>query len=150
MVLDTLENYGSYLPLHKYMAAVFQFLKEKNLHELTEGTYEIEGKDCFAIVMSYTTKPKAEGFSETHFNYIDLQYIISGAEKIGTAILKEQQPFEVNEEKDYAFYNCDTENFTLNEGSFTVFFPQDIHQTGILIESPKLLKKVVFKLKVAP
>tara|TARA_A100000171_G_scaffold52224_1_gene69645 strand:- start:33140 stop:33592 length:453 start_codon:yes stop_codon:yes gene_type:complete len=148
MVLDTLENYGSYLPLHKHMAAVYQFLKEKDLQELAEDTYEIDGKDCFAIVMSYTTKPKADGFSEAHFNYIDIQYIISGAEKIGTAILKEQQPFEVNEEKDYAFYKCNTEDFMLKEGFFTVFFPQDIHQTGILIDTPATIKKVVFKLKV--
>ncbi|WP_432411237.1 YhcH/YjgK/YiaL family protein [Rasiella sp. SM2506] len=148
MVLDTLENSTTYLGLHKKATAAFQFLKEKNLQELAEGTYEIDGKDCFAIVMSYTTKPKSEGFSEAHFNYIDIQYIISGAEKIGTAILKNQQPFEVNKEKDYAFFTCETEDFTLNEGSFAIFFPQDIHQTCIVVETPKPLKKVVFKLKI--
>lgn len=149
MVLDTLENCDTYHSLHKQMAAAFQFLKEKDLYKLAEGTYEIAGKDCFAIVMSYTTKPKAEGFSEAHFNYIDIQYIISGAEKIGVATLKNQPPFEVNKEKDYAFYNCETEDFTLTKGSFAVFFPQDIHQTGVAIEAPKTLKKVVLKLKVA-
>jgi YhcH/YjgK/YiaL family protein len=147
MVLDTLENCDTYGSLHKHMDTCFQFLKEKDLYELAEGTYKIDGKNCFAIVMSYTTKPKTEGFSEAHFNYIDIQYIISGAERIGTAILKDQQPFEVNKEKDYAFFRCQTEDFTLKEGSFAVFFPQDVHQTCILIDSPKTLKKVVFKLK---
>ncbi len=149
MVLDTLENCETYFNLHGKVAAAFKFLKENKLDEIAEGTYEIDGKNCFAIVMSYTTKPKAEGFSESHYKYIDIQYIISGAEKIGTAILKNQKPFEVNKEKDYAFYKCETEDFTLNKGSFAVFFPQDIHQTGIQIESPKKLKKVVFKLKIA-
>jgi len=148
MVIDTLENCDTYGSLHKHMAAAFQFLKEKDLKTLAEGTYEIDGKDCFAIVMSYTTKPKTEGFSESHYKYIDIQYIISGAEKIGTAILKNQQPFEVNKEKDYAFYTCKTEDFILNEGSFTVFFSQDIHQTGIEIDEPKTIKKVVVKLKI--
>ncbi len=148
MVIDTLENYNTYVSLHNQMPAVFQFIKEKDLNELAEGTYEIDGKNCFAIVMSYTTKPKAEGFSEAHFSYIDIQYIISGAEIIGTAILKDQKPFEVNKEKDYAFYTCETENFTLKEGSFAVFFPQDIHQTCIQLDSPSRVKKVVLKLKV--
>ena len=148
MVLDTLENCDTYINLHKKAAAAFQFLKEKDLHALAEGTYEIDGKECFAIVMSYTTKPKAEGFSESHYKYIDIQYIISGAEKIGVATLKNQQPTEVNKEKDYIFYNCETEDFILPKGSFAIFFPQDIHQTGIIIETPKTLKKVVFKLKM--
>lgn len=148
MVLDTLENCNTYLGLHKRAAAAFQFLQEKDLQELAEGTYEIDGKDCFAIVMSYTTKPKTEGFSESHYKYIDIQYIISGAEKIGVAILKNQQPTEVNKEKDYIFYDCKTEDFTLPEGSFAIFFPQDIHQTGIQIDTPKGLKKVVLKLKI--
>lgn len=148
MVLDTLDNCDTYLSLHSKMAAAFQFLKEKDLHKLDEGTYEIDGKNCFAIVMSYTTKPKAEGFSESHYKYIDIQYIISGAEKIGVAILKDQQPTEINKEKDYIFYDCKTEDFILSEGSFAVFFPQDIHQTCIEIDGPKSLKKVVLKLKI--
>lgn len=148
MVLDTLENCNTYINLHKRAAVAFKFLKEKNLHELAEGTYEIDGKNCFAIVMSYTTKPKAEGFSESHYKYIDIQYVISGAEKIGVTTLKNQQPTEIDKEKDYIFYNCETEDFTLPEGSFMVLFPQDIHQTGIEIGSPKALKKVVLKLKI--
>lgn len=148
MVLDTLENCDTYLSLHRHMVTAFQFLKEKDLHKLAEGTYQIDGENCFAIVMSYTTKPKAEGFSESHYKYIDIQYIISGAEKIGLATLTNQQPTENNKEKDYIFYNCNTEDFMLPEGSFMILFPQDIHQTGIEIGGPKALKKVVFKLKI--
>ena len=148
MVLDTLNNWKTYKALHKHIASAFQFIVEKDLQTLAEGTYELDGTNCFAIVMSYTTKPKAEGFSESHFSYIDIQYIISGTEKIGTAILKDQQPFEVNKEKDYAFYNSPTENFTLQEGSFVIFFPQDMHQTCIVLDEPRSLKKIVFKLKI--
>jgi biofilm protein TabA len=148
MVLDTLNNWITYKNLHKGVAAAFQFLQETNLKQLAEGTYEIDGKDCFAIVMKYTTKLKSEGFSEAHYKYVDIHYSITSGEKISVATLKNQQPTEVNKEKDYAFYNCKTEDFTLPEGSFAILFPQDIHQTGVQIDSPKALKKVVFKLKL--
>ncbi|QIE58975.1 DUF386 domain-containing protein [Rasiella rasia] len=148
MVLDTLKNCDTYSKLHHRMEAAFQFLQKEDLQQIDEGTYEIDGKDCFAIVMAYTTKPKESGFSEAHYKYIDIHYTISGSEKVGVATLEKQQPTEVNKEKDYAFYNCKTQDFILPEGSFMVLFPQDIHQTGIQIEGPKSLKKVVVKVNV--
>lgn len=148
MILDALENHGMYSSISSSVAKAFQFLTETNLQTIALGTHKIDGDHVFAIVMNYKTKAKEACIIEAHYKYIDVHYIISGGEMMGHATLRDQVPIEANKEKDYAFYNCKTNDIPLTEGNFAVLYPHDIHQTGVQINQPAMLKKVVVKVSV--
>lgn len=59
--------------------------------------------------------------------------------------LKETNPFK--EEIDAAFYTAVilTQELTLGEGYFVIYYPQDGHMPGIIESIPEIVKKVVVK-----
>ncbi|HBR52799.1 MAG TPA: DUF386 domain-containing protein [Flavobacteriaceae bacterium] len=148
MIRDTLAHAKQYSPIASGLDTAFQFLAETDLEKLATGTYELKGKDVFAIVMEYETKPEEKCIRESHYKYIDVHYIISGAEGVGVTTLKTQQPYEADKEKDYAFYDCDVAILPLQAGNFVVLFPQDVHCTGVQLGKSITLKKVVIKVRV--
>ena len=65
----------------------FAFLKRTDLAELAEGWYELEN-GVRASVQRYTTFPASELVFETHVDYFDVQYMVSGKEMIGVVNAK--------------------------------------------------------------
>ena len=105
-----------------------------------------------AIVSEYTTKEKNEYGYEAHREYIDIQYLVSGNEKIcclPLEYLKETKPY--NKEIDAAFYgeeDVKPQELLLGNGYFAVFFPQDGHKPQLCVGKPSPVKKVVVKVKI--
>lgn len=148
MILDSLSNSALYLNLHPRINKAFEFLKNTDLHNISEGKYAIDGDEIFAMVSQYSTKLPENCKPEAHIKYFDIQYMISGIEKIGYAAKFNQVETEVyNLEKDIAFYNAEIETITLKEGSFAIFYPNDIHapcmQYNNCVEVKKLVVKVL-------
>lgn len=149
MILDTLENCDRYSVLNERFAKSFAFLKTTDVKNFPNGVHEIEGETIFAIVQEYETKEELDCKIESHKRYIDIQYMISGSEIMGFSTLNDQKIVEVNEEKDYIFYDCKTQKIEVNEGMFTVFFPEDVHQPSIKNGTTDAVKKVVIKILIA-
>ncbi|NNJ54898.1 MAG: YhcH/YjgK/YiaL family protein [Bacteroidia bacterium] len=148
MIIDKIENAYLYSGLSKRLTQGFNYLKNTDLLNSPLGTFEIDGKDVFAIVQEYKTKPQEECIIEAHYKYIDIQFIIQGQESIGVTHLTNQTPYEVNKENDYAFYKTKTALVPLSAGMFAVFYPSDIHQPCIAVGSPEKVKKVVVKVRL--
>lgn len=149
MIIDKLENSGIYKNLNERFLKAFEFLKETNLTELNTGKYPIEENDnVFALVQSYNTKPSSEAITESHFKYADIQFMVSGSEHIGVTTLTNQQPREKNEENDYAFYDTPTSLIKMEQEMFAVFFPDDLHMPGVMVETSSEVKKVVVKVRL--
>jgi len=97
------------------------------------------------------TKELHQGRWEAHRRYIDIQYLVSGIERIGytpVANLALTTPYD--EDKDVAFYQGHGDILTLEPGMFAVFFPHDAHMP-MLCEaggSPKQVRKIVVKIPV--
>ncbi|NUN08452.1 MAG: YhcH/YjgK/YiaL family protein [Ignavibacteriaceae bacterium] len=148
MIIDTLNNYGSYTHLNSLFEAGFDFLKSNDLKEMPAGTYEISGKDCYAIVSEAKGKNPEDAVLEAHRKYIDIQYLVAGKEKIGwrpvdfCGLVLE----EYNEEKDFMLFK-DAPDFYINlrENYYTIFFPGDAHAPMI---SDGIVKKVVVKVRI--
>jgi biofilm protein TabA len=116
---------------------------------MENGEYEIDGKDVYAIVNSYNTKPQNECGWEAHKIYCDIHYSVTGSERIAYAPLhtmKESQAY--NTEKDYSLYTGTGDWLLVGEGMFCLLLPQDVHAPGAFAKSQsEFLKKVVIKLK---
>jgi len=151
MIVDTLAQAARYADIHPRFQAAFDFLQKTNWESVADGRIEIQGKDLFALIQRYETKPLCEAKLEAHRLYIDIQFIISGEEAIGYAPLadqKETTPF--NSEKDIGFYAGRASFTRLEKGMFAIYFPHDAHAPGRFLETPCAVRKAVLKIAVTP
>ena len=149
MIKDYLKNATIYNSISGYLKKGFEWLQNSDLEKLSDGKYEIDGNKVYASIQTYETKDDAK--YESHRNYIDIQYMIKGAEKIGVTDLANCKTcIEYDAERDLEFYDitCDEEYLELKEGQFMVFFPTDAHKPSISIDKKTTVKKVVVKVAV--
>ena len=148
MIFDTLENAAFYGSLNPLFEKAFRFLQKTDLANLPVGRIDLEGDALYALVQEYTTRDPEQGNWEAHRNYIDIQYVVSGAEKMGFANLKTMDLGEYVPERDFQALSGKGNEVAVFAGSFAVFFPQDAHLPGKWIGNPAPVRKVVFKVKV--
>ncbi|WP_298739673.1 YhcH/YjgK/YiaL family protein [uncultured Chitinophaga sp.] len=150
MILDTLENAHLYYGLGPKFVKAFEYLKRTDLASLTKGRYEIEGKDIFAIVNEYETVDPSGEQMESHKQYIDVQYIVRGAELIGHDLLLDKSPSQAYDEAaDYMLFPEKPAFFSrMEQNYFAIFFPTDLHMPNLRIDEPGEVKKVVIKISV--
>ena len=150
MIYDKLNNVGFYRGLSTDIYEGLLFLNTAT-KDLEKGVYVINPR-VKAIVSEYTTKEVNEYGYEAHREYIDIQYLISGEEKIcclPLEYLKEIKPY--NDEKDAAFYeeaSVKPQELIIGNGYFTILFPQDGHMPQMCVKEPTAVKKVVVKVKI--
>jgi YhcH/YjgK/YiaL family protein len=133
-----------------YWDKAFAFLKDTDLQTITAGRHVIDGDNVFAIVQEAPTKDYDKTAFESHLNYIDLQFVIRGEEKMGRTpveSVKVDKPY--NEKADIAYYTGDGEIFTVKQNSFLLFFPGEAHRPNISPGGNKVVKKIVIKIKMA-
>lgn len=149
MIKDKLNNAKNYYSLSKYIKEGFEWLESNDLKNLADGKYSINGDNVYASIQTYETKEDAN--YESHRKYIDIQYMINGAEKIGVTDLNNCTTcIEYDSERDLEFYNinCDEEYLELNEGQFLLLFPHDAHKPSITKNNKTTIKKVVVKVAI--
>jgi len=149
MIFDHLANAASYLHLGDRFAAGFEYLRSTNFASMEDGRYEIVGNDVFAMVQSYQSKPPTVGRWEAHRLHADIQYIVSGCERMGVAQLAKMDvevPYDA--EGDVGFFTGLGQFIEMTTGDFTIFLPQDVHMPGLLIDVPEPVKKVVVKVRL--
>jgi YhcH/YjgK/YiaL family protein len=149
MIFDTIKNSKLYTGLGPDLKTAFEFIGNNNFKNAPPGRYPLKG-GMYYNVQHYETKAESEGFFEAHRKFIDLQYIVSGKERHGYAhlsLLKQRDPY--NEEKDLVVYDGKGSFFTLDEGFFAIYFPEDAHMPNIRTGAdPVKMVKVVFKIPV--
>ncbi|MGI6124528.1 MAG: YhcH/YjgK/YiaL family protein [Acetivibrionales bacterium] len=149
MIYDKLDHIETYKGLSEDLYLGLEFLKNTT-PDIENGVHEINPR-VKAIVSEYETKKANENGYEAHKKYIDIQYVLQGAEKVCCLPIEHLQlttPYK--EEIDAAFYSAYTQpvEMTIGEGCFAVFFPQDGHMPCLSINEPIKVKKVVVKVEV--
>jgi len=137
--------------LHKdYWDKAFAFLKNSDLQNMAPGRYAIDSNNVYAIITENPTKDLDSAKWESHHNYTDLHYVISGEEKIGVApVSKLTVTMPYDAAKDLINYTGQGTFYTATPGTFFLFFPQDGHRPNITTGGNKPDKKVVIKLRYA-
>ena len=130
-----------------------EHLKTTDFAALPAGNYELQGNDIRVQVIDMLTRPQADARPEVHRQFIDVQFLVQGAEKIGVAadtghnlVFSDQLT-----ERDLLLYtNVDNEStLTMTPGSFAVFFPTDVHRPGCVVDQPQTIRKVVIKVRTS-
>jgi len=117
------------------------------------GSNRVElGDGVFAIEQVYETKPRGEGFFESHRKYVDLQVVVEGDETIeviDAARIAVRDPFDA--ERDLVTYGDTTEasQLRVGAGQAGIFFPVDVHMPCLRVAANAVLvRKVVVKIPV--
>lgn len=128
---------------------VFAYLKNTDLDALPVGKYVVEGTTATVAVTDNPTKEFEKTSWESHRKFIDLQYVVQGAEKMDTAPVagaKVTDPY--NEAKDVAHYEMEGTQYEARPGTFFLFFPTDAHRVNIKADGAEHDKKIVIKIPV--
>ncbi len=150
MIYDNIDNLELYADVSENIRIGLEYLHDLK-SDIQKGVYELS-PGVKVIVLEYTTKEENEYGYEAHREYIDIQYVISGTEKIcclPLEYLKKTKAY--NKEIDAAFYvenEMKPQELLLGNGYFTVFFPQDGHKPQLCVDKPSAVKKVVVKIKI--
>ncbi|MEF3302180.1 YhcH/YjgK/YiaL family protein [Paenibacillus sp. GYB003] len=151
MITDTLANIGQYASVSPRLKLAAQFLETRNCRALEPGKYEIDGERVYALVQHYDTKPQEKGLWEAHRQYLDVQYMAEGSERLGyVPIGQTEVTHPYDETGDYALFAASGDFFTLREGHFALFAPHDVHMPGIRLETARAVKKIVIKVLIEP
>ena len=128
--------------------AAFKFLIESDLKTLAPGRIDLN-EDVYAVVSEYENKNLEDVRFESHQEYIDLQYIISGEEVIGLTNDKTLKVIsQYSEINDIIFYDFDGGKLlSASSGNYFIFFPNDIHKPCIKVKDKSEVKKIVIKIR---
>lgn len=151
MIIDRLKNVQKYYDLVPGIQAAFDFLKTTDLEKLEPGKYEIDGERVVALIQEYTTKP--DPLWESHKYHVDIQYLVSGEERVGYRPLEGMVPPNPDPYKmtyDCTFYeeNYKGDYLTLKDDTIMILFPEDGHVPRVSVGEPMAVKKVVIKVLI--
>jgi YhcH/YjgK/YiaL family protein len=153
MIVSDLSQVAIQLPDHPGLKSAVKFLAEINKNEITDGRIDIEGIRLYALFQTYSGKPDLlHPRFEVHQKYLDVQYIVSGKELFGWALIDQlENTTTYNPEKDVQHGTIPTEKFTLTRlctGNLAIVYPSDAHAPGLADGEPSPVKKIVVKVLI--
>ncbi len=150
MVITDLKYATDQIILSKKIKEALDFLHNTDLQELPVGRTDIDGDNIFALMQSYQSRMEHdEPKFELHRKYVDVQYLISGAEIMGWALhnlFTETVPY--NQETDVVLGTIPAGEWSpvlFPAGRVIVFYPTDAHASGLAVDQPEEVKKVIIK-----
>ncbi len=148
MIVETLDALDRYLGLHPCFPAAVDFLRHSSVKGLMPGSYALDSTGTKALVSYYFTKAQEQGKLEYHSNNIDIQYVVSGCERIGYCPLTQPDPL-FDTTRDVGFIHGTCEFVSLVPGRCIILFPHDAHMPGINHDTDCTpVQKIVIKVPV--
>ena len=147
MILDLLDHHDLYESLHPLFQSAFYFIETCD-PDLKPGRYELPEKGMYALVQTYLTKSVEGALFEAHRNFIDIQYIVEGRERVYYAPLSSLNAGPYEPDRDYVPADGEGQPLILTAGAFGIFFPQDAHLPSRQVSVPEAVRKIVVKVPV--
>lgn len=150
MIIDHIQNAARYFGCNENIRAALQFLAENTDPDaLQDGAHEIIPNEVIAHVITASTHSRTSADMEIHKEFMDIHYMIDGAERCGVAPLPtEDIPYDA--EKDIGFYPCeDTYDVRIGPNEFYAVWPMEPHRPLCNAEADEApVRKIVVKVKI--
>jgi YhcH/YjgK/YiaL family protein len=146
VILDRLDNPLITTLLPSGLTRVVDYLRTANVNGLALGRHDLDGDRLFALVQEYTTRRPNECKWEAHRLYIDVQYVVRGAERMGYANItraRAREPYDAA--RDVAFFEPGEDYVTVREGMLAIFGPEDVHAPCCAAGDPRPVRKIIIK-----
>ncbi|GGA85588.1 hypothetical protein GCM10011369_29540 [Neiella marina] len=149
MLYANINHLGAQVP---YIHASFQqWIKEAvQIASAAEpGKYQLAQQDVFVVVAEATTEPQQQRQAEIHKNYIDVQILLSGKERLGYGLYPPTEYAELDAlENDVVLFDSvsDEQFIDLNAGDFVIFYPNEPHRPLCASDEICAVKKAIVKI----
>lgn len=131
MIKDHIANASLYGSVHPLFKAAFDWIAANAKPDIPDGRTPLDGTKLVALTQHYKTHPFDPKKFETHLQYIDIQYLVSGSEKIYLGDPEEMTTVvPYNETKDITFFEGCGHDVTLKAGEFMILWPHEAHAPG--------------------
>ncbi len=150
MIFDRMENLGCYRGLTENVDRFIDYARTHDLSALAPGRYTVcDG--VFFDIKCYEPRTPEAAKCETHREYIDLQYLIEGREKMNVASpaqLRVREAYDPRTDKQLYAPSPEMSTLHMKAGDFALLFPQDAHHPAIADGEATKNKKAVVKIHV--
>ena len=150
MIFDNVKNAALYYGAHPLMKQAFELALSLTDPSVPMGRHEGEN-GVYVMKSTYATKLCDVATYEAHREYIDLQILVSGKEKIldcDLDALTVTHPYEPDYLLGTAKEGTCEQTLVLGEGDFAVFYPTDAHAPGLAAGESASVVKLVAKIPV--
>ena len=133
---------------HVALKKVADFLNNHIVSNDEAGIHKISD-DFFYNVIEMETTTEDNRPWESHKEYYDVHYLLNGEEIILYNFLSQMELSEYKVDDDWQQMNGEALfSIILKKDMLLLLEPNDAHKTGLLVEEPINIKKVVFKVKI--
>ena len=149
MIIGKLKDLYKYKGINPNLDIAIDFILSSNWRDTKLGKNIIYGKDVYMNRFNYKTINLEDGFFEGHKLYADIHLLVKGNELLFYADESELQPnSKYDEIDDFMKYRGNSDiNYKMDEESFAICFPEDIHMSKIKLYADEV-EKAVIKVRV--
>lgn len=147
--IDKEEFFKQYHAHKAWWDMAFAYMKNTDFSSLKPGKYLLDGDNVYVNVADGPTKTLDQAKYESHKDYADIHYLITGKEQISAADVSKGtivQPYD--DDKDIQFLTAKGKDYIAEPGSFFIFFPKTAHRPSVKTAGADTVKKIVVKIKV--
>ena len=140
----------SYLKFKDRWDMAFQFLKSTDLKNLSTRQ-NLDGNNVYVLVSEYNSKDKSEVRNEVHKRYVDIQYVAVGEEYMSKMPLSQvgEATTPYSEANDIEYFGTEEGPYFLaNQGTFFIFFPDEVHRSQMKVNESIPIKRIIVKILV--
>ena len=149
MVFGNIRDLKDYGYLEAEVLKCFEYAKNHDLLSYEKGSHEIEGDNLFVNIVEYETTTPENRFWEAHKKYLDLHFMLKGPEQIDVNFIDNMEQNEFVDKDDFLPLEGEANSHVvLTEGDFLLCYPKDAHRTAVQVNTPAVIKKAIFKIKI--
>ena len=150
MIYDRIENLGCYRGLSANVDRFIDYAQKNDIAGLAPGEYTVCDGVHFTV-KCYEPRTPEVAKCETHREYIDLQYLIEGCERMnvgnpGELVVREA--YDPGTDKQLYVPSEAMSVLHMKAGDFAMLFPQDAHHPAIIDGERTHNKKAVVKIHI--
>lgn len=148
MIVANIQNKAEYYGIHPELDKALDCLTPEFLEQAATEKTLLNGENLFVTKFHLETVPEEETFFEAHRQYLDIQVVTQGQERVEIA---HPDTLTLTEHSGdfYGYTGTGEQTVVLRPGNFLIVFPGDAHRLRLPVgESGKPFTRVVFKIKV--
>lgn len=148
MIVANIQNKAEYYGIHPELDKALDCLTPEFLEQAATEKTLLDGENLFVTKFHLETVPEEETFFEAHRQYLDIQVVTQGQERVEIA---HPDTLTLTEHSGdfYGYTGTGEQTVVLRPGNFLIVFPGDAHRLRLPVgESGKPFTRVVFKIKV--
>lgn len=147
MIFDRISNVASYFGINQELDLGLKHIQNIEFLTLAKGRNEVWDDQVFVNRIEYTTESEEHRVWEAHHDYLDIHLVFEGVEIVQISNISAMQETKAySRDIDAALFDGKPEiSAQMRPGMFLVCFPQDVHRSGVMVDEPSDVKKIVCK-----